>query len=110
MLNINKDTKKYKTMVNPYKDKTDPSYISIGRYYWNKSCKSCHGTEGKGDGVRASLLTVPIRDFSLQEFKLQTDGELYYKSIIGHEKMPNFEKVIEAEEDRWLLINYIKTL
>ena len=40
----------------------------------------------------------------------QTDGELYYKAIIGKDEMPNFEKKIRGEEDRWMLINYLRSL
>jgi len=34
---------------------------------------------------------------------------MYFKMIIGRNEMPAFDKKIKSEEDRWLLINYIKT-
>jgi len=47
-------------------------------------------------------------DFSTDTFKAQSDGAIYYKSFIGRDEMPNFEKKITEEEDRWLLVNYMR--
>ncbi len=97
---------KYKKMKNP----TDPEVdLSIGKQLYNKHCKSCHGKTGLGDGPKAAELDTPSGDFSLASFQEQSDGELYYKSVIGRDDMPNYEKKIPDEEDRWLVINYMRT-
>ncbi|MBT3421974.1 MAG: cytochrome c [Bacteroidetes bacterium] len=98
---------KYVSMTNPYKSNTD---ISIGKSLYSKLCKSCHGASGKGDGPKAMSLNSNMRSFSSPEFKVQKAGIIYYKSYIGRDEMPNFEKKISDEEDRWLLINYIMSL
>ena len=82
----------------------------IGRDLYMKHCKSCHGKEGYGDGSKAGELETEMRDLTWEEVQAQTDGEMYYKSIIGRDEMPNYEKKIPDEEDRWLLINFIRTL
>ena len=51
-----------------------------------------------------------MRDLSSSEVQGQTDGELYYKSFIGRDEMPNFEKKIRGEEDRWMVVNYMRSL
>lgn len=99
---------KYVNLKNPYADAEDQD--QIGRELFMVHCRSCHGTRGKGDGKKASTLDTQVTDITTDVFKSQTDGELYYKSIIGRDDMPNFEKQIKEEEDRWLLINYLKTL
>ncbi len=99
---------KYKTMKNPQKDASDDD--GIGKSLYKKHCQSCHGKEGFGDGTKAAELKTELRDFTSSEVQSQTDGELYYKAIIGKDEMPNFEKKIPSEEDRWLLINYLRTL
>jgi hypothetical protein len=43
-------------------------------------------------------------------FGNQTDGSLYYKTIFGRDDMPSFEKKIVEEEDRWMVVNYIKKM
>ncbi len=98
---------KYKKMNNPNANKQDTE--KIGKTIWIQHCKSCHGSKGLGDGNKAGTLETDLSDFSSSDFQSQTDGDLYYKAIIGRDEMPNFEKKIPAEEDRWLLINYLRT-
>jgi len=99
---------KYKKMENPYAKAKDGE--SIGRILYSKHCKSCHGSKGKGDGKKAASLDTKVPDFSAAAFKKETDGSLYYKTFIGRDDMPGFEKKISDDEEQWLLINYIKNL
>lgn len=98
---------KYKTMQNKYKggDKD-----GVGEDLYAQHCRSCHGKEGFGDGTKAKELKTKINDFTSKEVQAQTDGELYYKAIIGRDEMPNFEKKIASEEDRWMVVNYLREL
>ena len=98
---------KYKTMKNITGGEDDDG---IGEELWAQHCKSCHGKEGYGDGTKAKELKTPMRDFTTSDVQSQTDGEIYYKSIIGRDEMPNFEKKIRDEEDRWMVVNYIRSL
>lgn len=98
----------YKSMVNPYKGKKDAD--GIGKDLWMQHCKSCHGKEGYGDGKKADELETELRDFTTKEVQSQTDGEIYYKMVKGRDEMPSFNKKVSAKEDRWLLVNYIRTL
>ncbi len=98
---------KYEKMKNP----TDPSVdLDIGKSLYNKHCKSCHGKEGYGDGTKADEVEGDIGDFSTAEFQAQSDGALFYKSYIGRNDMPNYEKKMPDEEDVWLVVNYMRTL
>lgn len=94
---------KYKTM----KGKGD---VATGKELWAKHCKSCHGAKGLGDGPKAANLKTQTGDFSSAAFQAATDGELYYKSIVGRDEMPNYEKKITDEADRWALVAFIRTL
>ncbi len=97
----------YKNMKNP----TDPEEdLNIGKSLYAKHCQSCHGKEGYGDGKKANEVEGDLGDFSSAEFQGQTDGELFYKSYIGRNDMPNFEKKLPDEEDVWLIVNYMRTL
>ena len=82
---------------------------SIGESLYSKHCKSCHGSEGYGDGSKADDVDGDLGDFSSKEFQSQSDGALFYKSYIGRKDMPNYEKKL-SEEDMWLTVNYIRTL
>lgn len=97
---------KYKNMKNP----DSKANVAIGKGLFAKHCKSCHGAKGLGDGPKAKSLKTSCGDFSSAKFQAQKDGEIYYQAIVGRDEMPNFEKKILDEEDRWALVNFIRTL
>ncbi|MFC2114635.1 c-type cytochrome [Bacteroidota bacterium] len=99
---------KYLTMKNSVPaSKTD---MALGKSLYDKQCKSCHGATGKGDGPKAMNLDTKIRSLRSAEFKAQKPGVIYYKSYVGRDEMPNFEKKILDEEDRWTLVNYMLSM
>lgn len=97
---------KYENMKNPIDPAVDKA---IGKSLYSKHCKSCHGKEGYGDGPKADEQDGDLGDFSSEEFQGQSDGALFYKSYIGRNDMPNYEKKM-SEEDAWLVVNYMRTL
>jgi mono/diheme cytochrome c family protein len=98
-----------KNVKNPT-DATDEENMEIGEELYMKHCKSCHGKEGLGDGSKASEIDGDLGDFTEEGFQAQTDGTLFYKITNGRDDMPNFDKKIADEEDRWLVVNYVRTL
>jgi len=97
----------YVNMKNP----TDPSVDKqIGKSLYSQHCKSCHGKEGYGDGPKAKDQKGDLGDFSTAEYQAQTDGELFYKSSFGRDDMPEYTKKMPDDEDRWLIVNYMRTL
>jgi len=98
---------KYKSMANPLKGKGDAD--NVGKMLYAKHCKSCHGATGLGDGAKASSMKTKINSLKDGKFQAQNDGEVYFESFVGRDEMPNFEKKI-PEEDRWALVNFIRTL
>src|SRR5210317_1093618 len=98
---------KYQNMKNP----TDPTVdLAIGKQLYNKHCKSCHGAEGYGDGPKADEMDGDLGDFSSEEYQAQSDGALFYKTTFGRDDMPEYTKKIPNDEDRWLIVNYMRTL
>ncbi len=97
---------KYEKMTNPTDPKVD---MAIGKSLYAKHCKSCHGKTGLGDGTKADEVDGDLGDFSSKEFQAQSDGALFYKSYIGRDDMPNYEKKM-SEEDTWLVVNFMRTL
>lgn len=98
---------KYVKMENPTEADED---LAIGKQLYMKHCKSCHGKTGLGDGPKAAELDTPSGDFSAEAFQSQSDGELFYKTSFGRDDMPAYDKKIPEEEDRWLVVNYMRTL
>jgi mono/diheme cytochrome c family protein len=99
---------KYKAMKNTAKG--DAASEKLGKLLFAKHCKSCHGGIGEGDGPKASSMKTKIGSFKNAKFQGQTDGEIYYQAIMGRDEMPAFDKKILDDEDRWAIVNYIRTL
>lgn len=88
---------------------SDAQTIATGKTLYNTHCKSCHGTKGLGDGPKAAQLKTEAGDFSKATFQSQTDGALFYKTSEGRDDMPAFKKKIADEDDRWAVVNYMRT-
>lgn len=99
---------KYKAMKNP--TKADAASINVGKMLYTKHCKSCHGGMGLGDGPKASAMKTKIGSFKDAKFQAQTDGDIYFQTYVGREEMAPFDKKITEEEDRWAVVNFVRTL
>ena len=97
---------KYKNMKNPTDVGVD---LDIAKGLYDKHCKSCHGKSGLGDGPKSKELDTDTGDFSIAKFQDQSDGELFYKTTVGRDDMPAYDKKIASDEDRWLIVNYMRT-
>ena len=89
---------------------SDAQTIATGKDLWNLHCKSCHGTKGLGDGPKSAQLKTEPGDFSKADVQAQTDGALFYKISEGRDDMPKFKQKIPDEDDRWSLVNFMRTL
>jgi mono/diheme cytochrome c family protein len=99
----------YKNMKNPHA--SDASLLRLGRNAYGKHCRSCHGRNGQGDGPMAAQLKTFPGDFTKEAWqKKYNDGEIYFMSIIGRDEMPNFESAIPDMEERWALVNFIRSI
>jgi len=98
----------YKNMKNPVA--ADAASIAEGKTLYATHCKSCHGAKGLGDGNKAAQLKTEPGDFSTADFHAQTDGALFYKTTEGRDDMPNFKKKIPDADERWSIVNYMRTL
>lgn len=80
-----------------------------GKKLYKKMCAICHGDKGKGDGMAGMALKPRPADFSLGIIQTQSDGALYWKLTEGKAPMAAY-KTILSDEQRWQLVNYIRTL
>ena len=98
----------FKTMKNPVASNAES--IAEGKSLYATHCKSCHGTKGLGDGSKAAQLKTEPGDFSKAAFQGQTDGAIFYKTTEGREDMPSFKKKIADANERWSIVNFMRTL
>jgi mono/diheme cytochrome c family protein len=86
-----------------------PQTIAAGMSVYMDRCQNCHGEYGNGKGSRADKLSVQPSDFTDSHAMIsQTDGELFWKISEGHKPMPSFKKKL-SDEERWQLVDFIRT-
>ena len=84
--------------------------IERGRDRYDIYCAVCHGPEGLGDGPVAMSLANAVRNLSDQRVLDQSDGWMYGVIANGFGAlMPSYGARI-APEDRWHIVNYVRTL
>jgi len=98
---------KFTTLKNPTTNNKEN--IANGKELYAKHCRSCHGAAGLGDGAKAASLDVPCGDFSAAKFQGQQDGVIFFKITEGLAKMPSFKKNIPDDNDRWMIVHYLRT-
>jgi mono/diheme cytochrome c family protein len=96
----------FKSMKNPVA-MSDASKAA-GQALYTKTCTSCHGKTGIGDGVKSRSLKTAMTDFTKAEFQDQTDGEQFYKTKTGRGDMPKYEGKL-SDDDIWNIVNYTRT-
>lgn len=72
---------------------------------YTKNCKFCHGSYGKGDGIKARL-NPEICPYDLSK-ENKPDKFVYYVILEGKNKMPSNEKKLNDENIHLIMI-YIK--
>ena len=94
-------------IINPY----DGNKIAAqkGAMLYQKLCWTCHGKTGLGDGPAGKSLNPKPRNFSLKEVQEQTDGALFWKISNGNGMMVPYKHSLN-EEQRWQLVNFIRSL
>ncbi len=99
----------YKTKKNPVA--TSKQSLRYGKELYDMSCASCHGAKGEGNGVKSKNMGIEMYDLSAADYQDKfTDGDIYYQSFVGRYKWHDFRSVIEDVEDRWNVVNYIRSL
>jgi mono/diheme cytochrome c family protein len=86
--------------------------IAQGQTLYVPNCVPCHGVSGKGDGPVGLTLNPRPADLTLHAVPgVHTDGQLYDWITNGYpaSPMPAFGDYL-SDEDRWNLVNYIRTL
>lgn len=87
----------------------EKSSIKKGKALYTIRCVICHGETGIGDGPGARALNPKPANHTSDKVQDESDGELFWKISEGRGAMIGW-KLILSEEDRWHLVNYIRTL
>ena len=93
-------------------------FIERGKTVYAQNCLACHGVKGDGKGDAAAFLLLRPRSFVQANFRLRstppshlpTDMDLFRSVSLGLPctPMPPW-RVNLSEDDRWAVVEYIKT-
>ena len=72
-------------------------------------CQPCHGATGAGDGMVAKRGFPPPPSLLIEHARNMKDGQLFHIITLGQGNMPGHAAQV-AREDRWKIINYIRTM
>jgi len=96
-----------------------PAALKRGRSLFRLHCAVCHGYEGRGDGPasrpHARFAAAPRNLTRLDVQARLTEGEIFWKLSNGLRArdrmvMPPFRDDIQSEEDRWVLVHFVRSL
>lgn len=80
-----------------------------GRERFNISCAVCHGATGSGNGIVSEYGFAGIANLNTDRIRQMADGEIYNTITHGKGNMNGYGSTI-SQEDRWLIIAYIRAL
>jgi mono/diheme cytochrome c family protein len=100
------------------KPEVTPQFIEQGKAVYGQNCAACHGLKGDGNGDAAAFLLPKPRNFVEAKYRLRstptgqlpTDVDLFRAVSLGMPgtPMPPWKHSL-SENDRWALVEYIKT-
>lgn len=102
----------------PPKPDITPQFIEHGKSVYAQNCLACHGVNGDGKGDAAAFLLPKPRNFVQANFRLRstppsqlpTDVDLFRSVSMGMPSTPMPPwRVHLSEDDRWAVVEYIKT-
>jgi len=86
---------------------SSPESLKRGEVMYETHCLTCHGEQGRGDGVVGLKYLVAPMDLTMDYVQLQPDGQVYYTISHGSIAMPFYRDSMD-EVDRWHVVNYVK--
>ncbi len=99
------EARKVKNPVAPNADN-----LAAARATFMDKCASCHGDKGAGDGPEAEMYDPAPANFTDAHMMSEmTDGEIFWKMTEGRKPMPSFKTQL-TDEQRWQLVNFLRTL
>jgi mono/diheme cytochrome c family protein len=89
----------------------NPRAVQAGRDGYTGSCATCHGADGKGNGVYGQATYPPATDLTTHDAREKSDAELFWitKHGLSFTGMPGFGSQY-SDQDIWSLVSYLRTL
>ena len=86
------------------------SLLARGDTLFHTFCAVCHGGSGAGDGPVNPKFGGSIPPLISAKARSFTDGYIYSVIRYGRGNMPRYGDKLYHREDRWAVVNYLRTL
>ncbi len=97
-------------LVNPYLSSTDVEIIDRGRINYQRYCLVCHGSTGDGKGPVYKEFQGLVKSLLTDKIKAWSDGSIYHVISDGQGVMGSYINQMPEENDRWAIVNYVRSL
>jgi len=94
------------SLKNPF-ERTEP-VLSRGKVAFERYCSHCHGQGGLGDGLVAARFPRPP-SLLAEHARGLPDGQIFHIITFGQGLMPAHGSQV-AQEDRWKIVHYVRSL
>lgn len=96
---------------NPLAGQMSGDVLEKGKRHFNNYCALCHGPTGLGDGqIAAKFGGIKIPSLMTDKIKTYPDGRIFHIITTGQGLMGAYITQMPRPEDRWAVVNYIRSL
>ncbi len=97
-------------LKNPFAGNTKAEILELGRRKYEIYCAVCHGYTGAGDGPVAPKMALKPPPVTSDKIRTMNDGGIYHIITDGQGVMSSYAYQMVKDEDRWAIVNYIRSL
>ncbi len=84
--------------------------LEIGRTKFETYCAVCHGPQADGKGLVAAKMSIQVPSLVGEKARGYKDGHIFHIITDGQGVMSSYAYQITNENDRWAIVNYIRSL
>jgi mono/diheme cytochrome c family protein len=88
----------------------DAKVLEIGRTKFETYCAVCHGPQADGKGTVAAKMSIQVPSLLSAKVRAFNDGRIFHIITDGQGVMSSYAFQLTKEDDRWAIVNYIRSL
>lgn len=88
----------------------DAKVLELGRMKYDTYCAVCHGIQGKGDGTVSKKMAIQVPALVSDKARGFNDARIFHIITDGQGVMSSYAYQLVNENDRWAIVNYIRSL
>ena len=105
------DRQRWDVVAYSYSLSWDEDALAWGEELYRVNCASCHGDQGRGDGVAASDLSSAPQSFTNLNYMASRSTAEFFDAVTAgvDQDMPAFERQL-SESERWAVSDYLRSM